>query len=147
MICPTCNTENRDDAKFCKVCGRSLVTATVAASAQHAPAEAAPVSAPEPVADAFQHIPQTPIEAREEDISQEPTLIISPEKMMAFHQRAWRDGAEPQAVSAPAREDESDTGVPTNATATEQQANDEPAASPSGQDELGPIPIPPPPPP
>jgi serine/threonine protein phosphatase PrpC len=150
MICPTCNTENRDDAKFCKVCGRSLATATVAALTQHAPAEAVPALAPEPAADAFEHIPQTPAEAREEDISQEATLIISPEKMMAFHQRLWRDSMEPLeplAVSAPAREDKSDTSVPTSATATEQQATGESAASPSEQDELGPIPIPPPPPP
>ena len=150
MICPTCNTENRDDAKFCKVCGRSLATATVAASAQHALAEAAPASAPELAADAFPHIPQTPIEEREEDISQEPTLIISPEKMMAFHQRHWLDGMEPlepPTASAPAQEDESDASAPTSATASEQQAASEPAASPSGQDELGPIPIPPPPPP
>ncbi len=61
--------------------------------------------------------------------------------MMAFHQRLWRDNADP--LAAPAREDESDTST----AATELQITSEPAASPSGQDELGPIPIPPPPPP
>jgi serine/threonine protein phosphatase PrpC len=140
MICPTCNTANRDDAKFCKVCGRSLATATVAASTGHVPAGAGPTSPIEPGSDAIQHIPQTPAEAREEDISQEPTLIISPEKMIAYHQRLWQDAVEPQAAPAPAQEEE-------NATATEQQTASEPAASPSGQDEHSPIPIPPPPPP
>ena len=147
MICPTCNTANRDDAKFCKVCGRSLATATVAASTGYAPAGAAPASATEPAANAIQHILPAPAEAREEDISQEPTLIISPEKMIAYHQRIWRDGIEPQATQASAQEDASDASIPTNATATEQQASGEPPASASGQDELGPIPIPPPPPP
>jgi len=148
MNCPTCNTANRDDAKFCKVCGRSLATATVAASTGHAQAEAAPAPAPEPAADAMQHIPAAPTEAHEEDISQEPTLVISPEQMTAYHQRLWRDNVEPQAASAPAQEDASDTGVPASAIATEQQASGEPVDSPSSrQDEHGPIPIPPPPPP
>jgi serine/threonine protein phosphatase PrpC len=147
MICPTCDTANRDDAKFCKVCGRSLATATVAISAQHAPAEAAPAPVPEPEADAFQHMPPAFAEESEEDISQDPTLIISPEKMMAYHQRIWRDGVEPQAASAPVENISVSASVPTSATATEQQATGEPAAPPSGQDELGPIPIPPPPPP
>ncbi len=26
MLCPTCNTPNRDDAKFCKKCGHSFHT-------------------------------------------------------------------------------------------------------------------------
>ena len=147
MICPTCNTANRDDAKFCKVCGRSLATATVAASTGHAPAGAESNSPVETDADAIQPVPQTPIEASEEDISQEPTLIISPEKMMALHQRHWRDGAESQDVPAPAQENESNSSVPASATATQQQATAEPADSPSEHDELGPIPIPPPPPP
>lgn len=144
MICPTCNTANRDDAKFCKVCGRSLATATVAAPTGHAPAGVAPASASEPAADAIQPIP--PAEVSEEDISQEPTLIISPEKMIAYHQRLWRDDVASREASAPSQEDESDAGIPSGATSTEQQDTSEPAASPSGQDELDPIPIPPPPP-
>src|ERR1700730_6517405 len=130
MICPSCDTANRDDAKVCKVCVRSLATATVATSAQHAPAEAAPASATEPEADAFQHVPPAFAEESEEDISQDPTLIISPEKMMAYHQRIWRDGAEPQVASAPVENISVSASVPTSATATEQQATGEPAVPP-----------------
>ncbi len=150
MICPTCNTANRDDAKFCKVCGRSLATATVAASTGNAPSEAVPAPATEPAADAQQPILPAPTETHEVDISQEPTVIISPEKMIAYHQRNWRDSVESQAAPASVQEGGSDTSIPTNttaATATEQQATDEPSASPSAQDEHSPIPIPPPPPP
>jgi serine/threonine protein phosphatase PrpC len=145
MICPTCNTANRDDAKFCKVCGRSLATATVAAPTVYAPAGAAPASATEPVADAIQYTP--PAEAPEDDISQEPTLIISPERMIAYHQRLWRDGIGPQAEPAQPQEGESNTSAPTSTTETEPQAAPEPESSTPRHDELGPIPIPPPPPP
>src|SRR5579859_5977645 len=131
MICPTCNTANRDDAKFCKVCGRSLATAAVAASSGYTPSA---VAAPAP------EIAPTPVEVHEEDISQEPTLIISPEKMMAYHQRLWHE-------SVPAPEDESDAGVEASAPETESQAAPEPAASPNGQEAHDAIPIPPPPPP
>src|SRR5690348_4166607 len=106
MICPTCNTANRDDAKFCKVCGRSLATAAVAAPGGHTPSATA---APEP------EIAPASTELHEEDISQEPTLIISPEKMVAYHQRLWRE-------SAPAPEDESDAGAEVSAPEDEPQA-------------------------
>ena len=131
MICPTCNTANRDDAKFCKVCGRSLATATVAASSGHTPSA---VAAPVP------EIAPAPVEVHEEDISQEPTLIISPEKMIAYHQRLWRE-------SAPAPEDESDANVQASSPEDEPQAAPEPASSPNGQEAHDAIPIPPPPPP
>src|SRR5579859_6012114 len=138
MICPTCNTTNRDDAKFCKVCGRSLATATVAASSGYTPpAASAPAPEAEPASSPGE---QAPVAVHEDDISQEPTLIISPEKMMAYHQRLWRE-------SAPAPEDESDAGVEASAPETESQAAPEPTASPNGQEAHDAIPIPPPPPP
>ncbi len=131
MICPTCNTANRDDAKFCKVCGRSLAPAIVAASSGHTPSAAA---APAP------EIAPIPAEVHEDDISQEPTLIISPEKMIAYHQRLWRE-------SAPAPEDESDAAAQTGSPETGSQPASEPASSPNGQEAHDAIPIPPPPPP
>lgn len=134
MICPTCNTANRDDAKFCKVCGRSLATANVAAASGYAPS-AVPAPAPE--------TEPAPVEIHEDDISQEPTLIISPEKMVAYHQRRWRE-------SAPDPEDESDAGVPASTPESELQAAPEPAPSSNGQEAHeahDPIPLPPPPPP
>ena len=134
MICPTCNTANRDDAKFCKVCGRSLATANVAASSGYAPS-AVPTPAPE--------TEPAPVEIHEDDISQEPTLIISPEKMVAYHQRRWRE-------SAPDPEDESDADIPASPPETESQAAPEPTPSSNGQEAHeahDPIPLPPPPPP
>src|SRR5579859_5710807 len=119
MICPTCNTANRDDAKFCKVCGRSLATAAVAASSGYtSPAASVPALDTEP---ASSPVDEAPIEVHEDDISQEPTLIISPDKMMAYHQRLWHE-------SVPAPEDESDAGVEASAPETESQAAPEPAA-------------------
>lgn len=137
MICPTCNTANRDDAKFCKVCGRSLATAAVAASSGYTP-PATPAPAPE-----IEPAP-APVESNEEehDISEEPTLIISPEQMMAYHQRLWREPAS-------ASEDESGASQQSSATGTEQQAAPEPASSSNGQEASkaqDAIPIPPPPP-
>jgi serine/threonine protein phosphatase PrpC/rRNA maturation endonuclease Nob1 len=138
MICPTCNTANRDDAKFCKVCGRSLATAAVAASGGYTP-PAAP--APEPAPE----VETAPVPSQEEqDISEEPTLIISPEQMVAYHQRLWRE-------SAPASEDESGSGV--QSAEEEPHGAPEPAASSNGQaapevrETSEAIPIPPPPPP
>ena len=131
MICPTCNTANRDDAKFCKVCGRSLATATVAASSGHTPSA---VAAPAP------ETAPAPIEAHEDDISQEPTLIISPEKMVAYHQRLWRE-------SAPDPEEESDAAVPASPSETAAPSAPEPASSPNEQEAHDAIPLPPPPPP
>ena len=134
MICPTCNTANRDDAKFCKVCGRSLATAAVSASGGHAPSA---VATPAPEAE------PAPVEAHVEDISQEPTLIISPEQMVAYHQRRWRE-------STSDAEDESNAGIPASAPEPASQAVPEPTSSPNEQEASeahDSIPIPPPPPP
>jgi uncharacterized membrane protein YvbJ len=71
MICPSCDTPNRDDAKFCKKCGHSFRT------------EAAKV--PEAV-QVSQNATSTPENAGiAEDISLAPTQIISPEQMLAYH--------------------------------------------------------------
>src|SRR5579859_2678660 len=131
MICPTCNTANRDDAKFCKVCGRSLATAAVSASGGHTPSA---------VATPAQEVEPAPVEAHVEDISQEPTLIISPEQMVAYHQRRWRE-------STSDVEDESNPSVPASAPEPAAQAAPEPASSPNEQEAHDSIPIPPPPPP
>ncbi|TMD56912.1 MAG: zinc-ribbon domain-containing protein [Chloroflexi bacterium] len=62
MLCPSCNTSNRDDAKFCKSCGRSFSVSqpedainrvpTPSSSAQYAPTAA--TSLPE---DAINRVP------------------------------------------------------------------------------------------
>ncbi len=108
MVCPSCNTPNRDDAKFCKRCGQPLHPQQVAASeSDQVPAT------PESVQESDQ-VPATPAsvqefaetlstqeEAREQeseyapvqdvdDLSLEPTLILTPDKMLAYHSRRWQ---------------------------------------------------------
>src|SRR5215469_1709411 len=113
MLCPTCNTPNRDDAKFCKKCGHSFHTEaantlasgeqagtlpaggevpldqTVAATASPAYLESAVVTqtSEAPANDQLQ------VEAMS-DVSQAPTLILTPEQMMAYHSRRWQQEVE-----------------------------------------------------
>jgi serine/threonine protein phosphatase PrpC len=74
MICPVCSTHNRDDAKFCKGCGRSLRA--------EPPAELE-VVVPEPPA-------APPAPGATDDPSLAPTLILTPERMIAYHSRLWQ---------------------------------------------------------
>jgi len=167
MYCPSCNTLNRDDAKFCKGCGQSL-HATQAAPAEptadatnHADVEetqSAPV-------DATNHVSAQPAavetgapEAQwpEDDPTLAPTLILSPEKMMAYHQRRWQDAREAQATPEPYASSTNIYDAPTvisepmpMSVASEQAQNvsSSPASPLPAQDEQDAIPIPPPPPP
>src|SRR6266496_1216456 len=76
MICPSCDTPNRDDAKFCKKCGHSFRTeAAKAPEVAQVSSNATSTSTPENDA---------------EDISLAPTQIISPQQMMAFHATRWQ---------------------------------------------------------
>jgi serine/threonine protein phosphatase PrpC len=83
MICPVCNTANRDDAKFCKKCGQSLHAGA------SAPIEAAVAN-------------RTAASEAEEDISLAPTQIISPEQMMKMQARHWQREAEQEQSSGEA---------------------------------------------
>lgn len=80
MNCPSCNTPNRDDAKFCKGCGQRFSPAStqvpeaVAVNQAQTPAQVNSISA--------------------EDLSQAPTLIVTPEQMVAFHARRWQQEVE-----------------------------------------------------
>src|SRR5581483_2650081 len=180
MICPSCNTGNRDDAKFCKGCGRSLAHAQVATTTENAPANAQEQPVAEPVveagasaqgADTLNHVPS----GEPQDDNEDATLVISPEKMMAYHQRRLKDASEPQeapAAAEPAQQEEDrnqrngqgfplpvpasmgghegDTSVPSPHDSTMAEAEQytiAPAFSLPTRDEHGAIPIPPPPPP
>ncbi|HLH62908.1 MAG TPA: protein phosphatase 2C domain-containing protein [Ktedonobacteraceae bacterium] len=120
MICPLCHTQNREDAKFCKGCGQPLraepahaggdVVMSNAVPAGPAPAtpealaqgnaEEAPARTGEttsttsqPQADEPQS-GQAPAGGTIEDITNAPTLVLTPERMMAIHNRRWQQEAE-----------------------------------------------------
>jgi serine/threonine protein phosphatase PrpC len=127
MICPTCNVPNRDDAKFCKSCGQPL--------------QVQPVPASEPALS--DHIPNTPISAQEDqassnvqqkveeqqpeytfseevdDISLEPTLILTPEKMIAYQSKRWQRQLERNGASASGS---SGADIPKSETTSDQLA-------------------------
>src|SRR4051794_8784053 len=110
MTCPSCNTPNRDDAKFCKKCGQPLR------------AEVAKV--PETAG-----VNQTPVAVQEsmntgEDISTAPTQIISPQQMMAFHASRWQKDLEQGQVNTQASQT---AQTPTAADQATSGATDVPA--------------------
>src|SRR5258708_4417430 len=74
MVCPSCNTPNRDDAKFCKRCGQPLHSQQAIAS-------------------------ETGIADDVQDISIAPTLILPPKKMIAYHTRRWQQELEQEQQS------------------------------------------------
>ncbi len=124
MLCPSCHTENRENARFCKGCGRSLVaeqqltesaepTAPATSSAPATTAEASqPQTAPmTPAAPAQVAEQAEPVAAHEpaatngynvpvDDISLAPTQILTPAEMVAYHTRRWQQDAENEAGDA-----------------------------------------------
>ncbi|HKV00792.1 MAG TPA: protein phosphatase 2C domain-containing protein [Ktedonobacteraceae bacterium] len=101
MVCPSCNTANRDDAKFCKSCGQPLRPQPATASASIIDNEVPPLSASvqgssesaPAQGEAEQQLEFAPVQDAD-DISIAPTLILTPEKMMAYHSRRWQEEME-----------------------------------------------------
>jgi serine/threonine protein phosphatase PrpC len=102
MTCPTCNTPNRDDAKFCKSCGQPLhleplptTEAVLHDQSPIAPTSTQEVDAPLPAQEkAADQEPEYTLSEEADDLSHEPTLILTPEKMMAYHSRLWQEQLE-----------------------------------------------------
>jgi len=116
MICPTCNAPNREDAKFCKSCGQPFHVEpkpiSEVALSDHFPMT--PASTHED--DASSNVQQKTEEQKSEpalseesdDLSLEPTLILTPEKMIAYQSRRWQQQLERNGTYIPASK-EADT--------------------------------------
>ncbi len=96
MVCPSCNTPNRDDAKFCKRCGQPLHSQQAIVSETGISDEVQESS--EPVQEKVEEPGYAPVQDIE-DISIAPTLILTPEKMIAYHTRRWQQELEQEQQS------------------------------------------------
>ena len=102
MICPSCHTLNREDAKFCKGCGQSFMSLDAAQQVQEAQETPQAVDAQAPDAPEQSMPPVSPapeaVRSEQLDPSLEPTLILSPEKMVAYRARRWNAEAQRQSM-------------------------------------------------
>ena len=114
MLCPSCNTPNRDDAKFCKKCGQSFHVETA-----QVPQVAAVSQVPTPV--------QEQMDA--DDLSSAPTQIISPQKMLEIHSRRWQQELEREQTTAT---EQNDTTASDEEDIPTQLSTSAPAALPVG---------------
>ncbi|GAC1401470.1 MAG: hypothetical protein NVSMB49_16030 [Ktedonobacteraceae bacterium] len=130
MLCPKCSTQNRDNAKFCKVCGYSFTAEDAATSspvsvdpsdtrratpthenvsagvASILPAEnRQDAQVVEVVAQPAGADPAPPVQNTtlpEDDISLAPTQILSSQEKMAFQARRWQKETVHSVGSGPA---------------------------------------------
>jgi serine/threonine protein phosphatase PrpC len=174
MLCPKCHTQNRDNAKFCKVCGLAFTPEVLAAASQ--PVETAqteqaqsmsssdsqehPASvsvAPPQDAPAIEKEPSGGNNTYpEDDIAQAPTQILTPQQMIAYHAKRWQQELDREQQleqsSSPQKEQGDIADAPTMLfkPATEQEdVADMPTilAPPVNGNIDEPVPAPPPPPP
>src|SRR5213080_3136795 len=127
MICPTCNAPNREDAKFCKSCGQPFHVEpkpiSEVALSDHFPM--APASTHED--DESSNVQQKTEEQKSEstlseesdDLSLEPTLILTPEKMIAYQSRRWQQQLERNGTYVPGSQE---AGAPKGDTTPDQFA-------------------------
>jgi serine/threonine protein phosphatase PrpC len=102
MLCPSCHTPNRDNAKFCKGCGQLLAVEIVATGQETQLAEAWPGAMPpsqtqpsdasgnaEPAGMSQQQSTLDP-----NDPSLAPTELLTPEQMAEVQARRWQRNSE-----------------------------------------------------
>jgi serine/threonine protein phosphatase PrpC len=113
MFCPSCNAPNREDAKFCKSCGHILRVEPAQAPEQvstPAPAPAWPASPAPAFTEGTPPVATSAPAASEgqqpstgsEDPALAPTLILSPEKVLAYRSRFWTQSEKETGQAAPA---------------------------------------------
>jgi len=138
MVCPSCNTPNRDDAKFCKRCGQPLHSQQAIVSETGISDEVQESS--EPVQEKVEEPGYAPVQDIE-DISIAPTLILTPEKMIAYHTRRWQQELEQEQQSVQTTTPE-DQAAPTTDGSSPARNEQSEAVDTAGAAEA----IPPPPP-
>jgi serine/threonine protein phosphatase PrpC len=143
MLCPSCNTPNRDDAKFCKKCGHSFRAepanalaageqVNTAPTGGEAPLEPAAATAPNPASPEPTVATQTSQATTNDhaqaqavnDVSQAPTLILTPEQMMAYHSRRWQQEAEQEQAATDIADMPTLISTPDPADSQAEQAQD-----------------------
>ncbi len=164
MLCPSCHTLNRDGARFCKSCGMSFPVehkdATTPAAPVPTPSALSVVETPSTPASAVASVvsttptaevetPPPPPDAPGEDITQAPTLLLSPQDMLAYHSKRWQqeiereqsngDQPEANAIHAIDIADEPTQLIqPAPIVETPEHASEpEPTAEPLTQDDAG----------
>lgn len=125
MLCPLCNTQNRENARYCKGCGKDLAalvseqqeqTQPAPAADQAGPAEAIEVTIPvdqaavPPPAEAAEETTQV---AENDDISMAPTQILTPDKMVAYQIKRWKEEPEKETQDAEERRRQAIADAPT----------------------------------
>ena len=92
MICPTCNTANRDDAKFCKGCGKRLPTEA-----------SAPASTPAANSQVVEVVAEAPaIDEGKSETPSSPPAATTPEQPTAMSQPVTQSATQPTTQPAPA---------------------------------------------
>jgi len=138
MVCPSCNTPNRDDAKFCKRCGQPLHSQQAIVSETGTGDEVQESS--EPMQEKVEEPGYAPVQDVE-DISIAPTLILTPEKMIAYHTHRWQQELEQEQQSVQTTTAEDQTAPTTDGSSPARNEQSE-AVDTAGAAEA----IPPPPP-
>lgn len=105
MLCPSCHTENRDNARFCKKCGLHFNDDQFAQALPEQPAEMAkpidaqPASSPAPSEASSPQVGSTAAQSINgnssiDDISQAPTQFLTPQRMIEYHRQKWEQDLE-----------------------------------------------------